>query len=277
MSTLRRLAVAGAFALPLSLVIAGPATAHPLDWPHDSWSAESSSTWAGIGGAGTTDTDEGSTWWGHHWSETDSAVAGIGGAAVTHSGESGDDGWNHAWHHPAHDGWYGDDGDCDDYDGDDHHYVTGEYDDDDDDVVHHAVSHPDPVDQEPAGYVVHPVYDADDDADDADDAGDVGYYAEQHSAGVDGATSAHVVSHAGEHHATYEAEKLTAGPYGASSEGAHAVAVPDYAGYHAWYTTAGVGGAAAHSVTAVADATAADDDDWVVDHDADDESDYDQD
>lgn len=239
MSTLRRLAVAGAFALPLSLVIAAPATAHPIDWPHDSWSAESSSSWAGIGGAGTTDTDEGSTWWGHHWSESDSAVAGIGGASVTHTGESG------------HDGWY--DGDCDDYDGDDH-WVTGDYDDDADDV-HHAVSHPDPV------------YDAD----------DVGYHAEQQSAGVDGATSAHVVSHAGEHHATYEAEKLTAGPFGASSEGAHAVAVPDYAGYHAWYTTAGVGGAAAHSVTAVADATAADDDHWVVDHDVDDESDYDED
>ncbi|WP_410612717.1 hypothetical protein [Amycolatopsis sp. lyj-109] len=278
MSTLRRLAVAGAFALPLSLVIAGPATAHPLGLPHDSWSAESSGSWAGIGGAGTTDTDEGSTWWGHHWSEQDSAVAGIGGAYVTHSGESGDDGWNHAWHHPAHDGWYGEDhggcgcGDTGDYD-------TGDYDDDAPAVVHHhAMSHPDPVDQEPAGHVVRPVYDATDDAtDDDDDADDVGYHAEQHSAGVDGATSAHVASHAGEHHAVYEAEKLTAGPYGASSEGAHAVAVPDYSGYHAWYTTAGVGGAAAHSVTAVADATAADDDHWVVDHDVDDESDYDED
>ncbi|MDX3189870.1 hypothetical protein PV458_15810 [Streptomyces sp. MN03-5084-2B] len=261
---MRRLAVAGAFALPFSLVIAGPATAHPLGRPHDSWSAESSGSWAGIGGAGTTDTDEGSTWWGHHWSEHDSAVAGIGGASVTHSGESGDDGWNHAWHHPAHDGWYGGgDGDCDDHDGD--------YDSDGDHerpavVHHHVMSHPDPVDQE----VVRPVYDTDDDAD------DVGYHAEQHSAGVAGATSAHVTSHAGEHHAAYEAEKLAAGPYGASSEGAHALAVPDYAGYHAWYTAAGVGGAAAHSVTSVADATAADDDDWVVDHDVDDAFDYDR-
>jgi len=241
MSTLRRLAVAGAFALPLSLVIVAPANAHPLDWPHDSWSAESSGSWAGIGGAGTTDTDEGSTWWGHHWSEQDTAVAGIGGASVTHSGESGG------------------------YDADDHDYdgpaVAG----------HHAVSHPDPVDREPTGHVVRPVYDTDDDED-----GAVGYFAEQHSAGVDGATSAHVVSHAGEHHAAYEAEKLTAGPYGASSEGAHAVALPDYAGYHAWYTTAGVGGASAHSVTSVADATAADDN-WVVDHDVDDESTVDDD
>ncbi|QKV72660.1 hypothetical protein [Amycolatopsis sp. Hca4] len=278
MSTLRRLAVAGAFALPLSLVIAGPATAHPLDWPNDSWSAESSSTWAGIGGAGTTDTDEGGTWWGHHWSEQDSAVAGIGGAYVTHSGESGD----HGWHHTAHDGWYGgdDDGDCDDYDGDDSDWNDGDWNDDNHVVTehHHAVSHPDPVYHEPAGEVVRPVYGADDnDADDNDDAGDVGYYAEQHSAGVDGATSAHVVSHAGEHHAVYEAEKLTAGPYGASSEGAHALAVPDYAGYHAWYTTAGVGGAAAHSVTSVADATDADDDNWVVDHDVDSEHAYDED
>ncbi|MDQ7810261.1 hypothetical protein Q5425_41610 [Amycolatopsis sp. A133] len=274
MSTLRRLAVAGAFALPLSLVTVAPATAHPLDWPHDSWSAESSSSWAGIGGAGTTDTDEGSTWWGHHWSEQDTAVAGIGGAYVTHTGESGDDGWNHGWHHTVHDGWYDEDeGDCDDYDGDDdgHHYVTADYDNDGPDMVHHhVVSHPDPVD-EPDGYVVHPVYDADDDD---DDDGGAGYYAESQSAGVDGASSAHVISHAGEHHAVYEAEKLTAGPYGASSEGAHAVAVPDYAGYHSWYTAAGIGGAAAHSVTAVADAT--DDDHWVVDHDADDDFDYDR-
>ncbi|SEC78728.1 hypothetical protein SAMN04489727_5086 [Amycolatopsis tolypomycina] len=250
MSTLRRLAVAGAFALPLSLVIAGPATAHPLGWPHDSWSAETSSSWAGIGGAGTTDTEEGTTWWGHHWSEQNSAVAGIGGAAVTHSGESGHD-------------WYDGDDDCDcdaddDYDGP---AVTH----------HHVMSHPDPVDQEPAGHVIRPVYDTDDDDGDDDDS-DVGYHAEQQSAGVDGATSAHVVSHAGEHHAVYQAEKLTAGPFGASSEGAHAVAVPDYAGYHAWYTAAGVGGAAAHSVTSVADATEADDDDWVVDHDVDSET-----
>ncbi|MEV6443845.1 hypothetical protein [Amycolatopsis sp. NPDC051716] len=276
MSTLRRLAVAGAFALPLSLVIAGPSTAQPLGWPNDSWSAESSGSWAGIGGAGTTDTDEGTTWWGHHWSDSDSAVAGIGGAYVTHSGESGDDGWNHAWHHPAQGGWHdGDDDDCDydggDYDGGHHHYVNGDYDHDAPDVTehHHVMSHPDLVNQEPAGYVVHPVYAADD-----DDADDVGYYAEQHSAGADGATSAHVVSHAGEHHATYDAEKYTAGPYGASSEGAHAVAVPDYAGYHAWYTAAGVGGAAAHSVTAVADAT--DDDNVWADHDADSDFDYDR-
>ncbi|MFB9687402.1 hypothetical protein [Amycolatopsis plumensis] len=264
MSTLRRLAVAGAFALPLSLVIAGPATAHPLGWPHDSWTSESSSSWAGIGGAGTTDTDEGATWWGHHWSESESAVAGIGGAYVTHNGESGDHGWNRPWHHTAHDGWYGDDdGDCDDYDG----HGTGDYDDDDDNiVVHHVVSHPDPVDHD----VVRPVYHVVDN----DDADDVGYYAEQHSAGIDGATSGHVVSHAGDHHATYDAEKYTAGPFGASSEGAHAVAVPDYAGYHAWYTAAGVGGAAAHSVTSVADAT--DHDNVWADHDADSDYDYDR-
>ncbi|MEU5265197.1 hypothetical protein [Amycolatopsis sp. NPDC021455] len=225
MSALRRLAVAGAFALPLSLVIACPATADPLGWPDEGWSAESSGSWAGIGGAGTTDTEEGSDWWGHHWSETETAVAGIGGAAVTHSGESG---------------WDSDD----DYDAP---AVAR---------PHHVVGHPDPVmDEAPA---VRPVYDTSTDDTDADD---VGYAAESHSAGVDGASSAHVVSHAGEHHAVYEAEKLTAGPYGASSEGAHSVAVPDYAGHHSWYTAAGVDGAEAHSVTAVADA-----DDWTVDH-----------
>jgi hypothetical protein len=52
--------------------------------------------------------------------------------------------------------------------------------------------------------------------------------------------------------------------------------VPDYAGYHSWYTAAGMDGAAAHSVTAVADATDADDDNWVVDHDVNDHFDYDR-
>ena len=235
MSALRRLAVAGAFALPLSLVIAGPATAAPRGWPDGSWSSESSGTWAGIGGAGTTGTEEGSNHWGHHWSETETAVAGIGGAAVTHSGESGDD--------------------CDGYDAP---AVAR---------PHHVVGHPDPVvDEAPA---VRPVHDN-------DTADDVGYAAESHSAGIDGASSAHVVSHAGEHHATYEAEKLTAGPYGASSEGAHSVAVPDYAGHHSWYTAAGVDGAEAHSVTAVADATGDDPAGWTVDHDVHHYFDYDQ-
>jgi hypothetical protein len=255
MSALRRLAAAGAFALPLSLVIACPATAGQPGWPDGSWSAESSGSWAGIGGAGTTDTEEGSDWWGHHWSDTETAVAGIGGAAVTHSGESGDHGWNHTWHHAVHDWDDNDDCDGDDYDGP---AVA---------APHHVVGHPDPVmDEAPA----HPVYEA------ADDADDAGYAAESHSAGVDGASSAHVVSHAGEHHATYEAEKLTAGPYGASSEGAHSVAVPDYAGHHSWYTAAGVDGAEAHSVTAVADATGDDADDWTVDHDVHHYFDYDQ-
>ncbi|OXM69535.1 hypothetical protein [Amycolatopsis vastitatis] len=260
MSALRRLAVAGAFALPLSLVIACPATAGQPSWPDDSWSAESSGSWAGIGGAGTTDTEEGSDGWGHHWSDTETAVAGIGGAAVTHSGESGDHGWNHAWHHAVHD--WDDNDDCDGYDSDDYDgpAVAG---------PHHVVGHPDPVMDEAPAAPAHPVYEA-------HDADDAGYAAESHSAGVDGASSAHVVSHAGEHHATYEAEKLTAGPYGASSEGAHSVAVPDYAGHHSWYTAAGVDGAEAHSVTAVADATGDDVDDWTVDHDVHHYFDYDQ-
>ncbi|WP_033260677.1 hypothetical protein [Amycolatopsis vancoresmycina] len=292
MSTLRRLAVAGAFALPLSLVIAGPATAHPLDWPNDSWSAESSSAWAGIGGAGTTDTDEGGTWWGHHWSGSDSAVAGVGGASVTETEESGDHHWNQPWHHATHDGWYGDDNDydgcgCNDYDNNDNGY--------DHHVVHHAVSHPDPVEEAPAAHS-HPAYDNNgcgcDDYDNNDNGydhngydhhngwnhdndydHDASYGAETHSAGIDGATSGHVWSHAGEHYATYEAEKLTAGPNGASSEGAHSVAVPDYAGHHSWYTAAGIDGAEAHSVTAEANAN--DDDAWAY-HDADNDYDYDQ-
>ncbi|WP_410597537.1 hypothetical protein [Amycolatopsis sp. lyj-23] len=269
MSTLRRLAVAGAFALPLSLVIAGPATAHPFGGPQGTWNAESSATWAGIGGAGTTDTDEGGTWWGnHHWSESESAVAGIGGAYVTHNGESGDDGWNPAWHHTVHGTWHDqDNGDCDDYDGNGYH--SGDYDDSPAVSHHYVVSHPDPVNQEPAGYVVHPVYSTD-----HDNADNVGYYAETHSAGADGATTGHVISHAGEHHAVYDAEKLSAGPYGASSEGAHALAVPDHAAYHAWYTAAGVSGAAAHSVTAVADTT--DDDNVWAEHHAGDDYAYDR-
>jgi hypothetical protein len=263
MSTLRRLAVAGAFALPLSLVIAGPATAHPLGWPNDSWSAESSSAFAGIGGAGTTDTNEGGTWWGHHWSSSESTMAGIGGAAVTHTAESGDHhDWNQPWHHATHDGWYGDDNDtdCDDYEGDDYHHHDGHP------VTHHVVSHPDPVEEAPVVHS-HPAYDNNDN----NYGHEASYGAELQSAGIDGATSGHVWSHAGEHHAVYDAEKLTAGPYGASSEGAHSVAVPDYAGHHSWYTAAGVDGAEAHSVTAVADA-----DDWTVDHDVHHYFDYDQ-
>ncbi|MEV6824436.1 hypothetical protein [Amycolatopsis sp. NPDC051102] len=272
MSTLRRLAVAGAFALPLSLVIAGPATAHPLGWPNDSWSAESSGAWAGIGGAGTTDTDEGGTWWGHHWSGQESTMAGVGGAAVTSSEESGDyHDWNQPWHHASHgswygdndnDGWYGHDNDncgCD-YEGDDYHHHDSYP------ATHHVVSHPDPVEEAPVVHS-HPAYDG-------DDYDHASYGAEMHSAGIDGATTGHVWSHAGEHYATYDAEKLTAGPYGASSEGAHSVAVPDYAGHHSWYTAAGIDGAAAHSVTAEADASDSNHA-WAY-HDADDDYDYDQ-
>jgi hypothetical protein len=254
MSTLRRLAFAGAFALPISLCIAAPSSASTLDGPFEPWSygsSESSATWAGIGGAGTTDTEEGYDYWGHHWSEEDTAVAGIGGAAVTHSEQSDadddwdDDGWtdtdtdyDHGWNgtHHVH-GWTGD------HDGD--HMAVNH---------HHAVSHPDPV--EPADHVTYtqPVADIDDDDDD-----DAGYAHESHSAGPDGATSTHVASYAGDDHAAYASSHLAAGPDGASSEGVHAVAVPGYAGYHNWYTAAGPGGTAVYSTTAVADAH---DHDW---------------
>jgi hypothetical protein len=216
MSTLRRLTFACAFAVPLSLAIAVPASAHV---PDETWSAESSASYAGIGGAGTTETEEGTDCWGHEWSEEETVVAGIGGAAVIHSEDGDDD--DGAW--------------------------TGDVDDDYDApaVVHHthpavhhthpAAHHPDPQPQEPAEH-------------------EAGYTAEKLTADIDGATSTHVASHAGEHHAVYEAEHLTAGPEGASSAGVHSLAVPDFASYHAWYTAAGEDGAATHSVSAVADA-----------------------
>jgi len=246
MSTLRRLALAGAFALPISLVAVVPASAGTPDGPYEPWTPwshfETSGTYAGIGGAATTETEGGSDWWGHHWSETDGAFAGIGGAGVVHSEESGTD-----------DDCDWDDGDWDDDDngwsGDWHgnHTAVAHH------VQHHAVSHPDPV--EPAADHVtytRPAADTDDDDD------DVGYVQESHWAGADGASSAHIVSHANDHHATYDSGHLTAGPDGASSEGVHALAVPGYAGYHNWYTAAGTGGTAVHSVTAEADADTGD-------------------
>ncbi|MFJ9778180.1 hypothetical protein ACIRSS_01280 [Amycolatopsis sp. NPDC101161] len=239
MSTLRRLAFAGAIAVPISLVIAGPSSATPLDGPYEPWSPwshfETSGSYAGIGGAATTDTEGGSDWWGHHWSEEDTAYAGIGGAAVIHGEHSGADEED-----CDDDGWTGHGNDWDDNDGDAvvvHHQH------------HHAVAHPDPV--APAEHVVHtrPVH-----HEDADDNDDASYVAHTHSADMNGATSAHIASHAGDHHASYEAGSLTAGPGGASSEGVHSLALPGYAGYHNWYAAAGADGAAVHSVSSVADA-----------------------
>ncbi|MGW5718946.1 hypothetical protein ACWEVP_22430 [Amycolatopsis sp. NPDC003865] len=234
MSTLRRLALAGAFAVPISLVIAGPSSAGPLDGPYEPWTPwshfETSGSYAGIGGAATTDTEGGTGWWGHHWSETDGAYAGIGGAGVVHSEESGT----------------GDDTDGDDGDSTDDAAVTHH-------VHHHAVAHPDPV--EPAEHVTHSQPAADTDTDDDDDD-DAGYVQQAHWAGADGASSTHIASHAGDHYAAYDSGHLTAGPDGASSEGVHSLAVPGYAGYHNWYAAAGTGGTAVHSVTAEADADA---------------------
>ncbi|SEF34072.1 hypothetical protein SAMN05421837_107193 [Amycolatopsis pretoriensis] len=237
MSTLRRLALAGAFALPISLVAVAPSSAGTFDGPYEPWTPwshfETSGSYAGIGGAATTDTEGGSDWWGHHWSESDGAYAGIGGAAVTHSEESGTDDTD----------W--DDGDDDNGGWNNHHNTVTHH------VQHHAVSHPDPVDTADHVTYTQPAADTDDD-DDADDA--ASYVQEAHWAGADGASSAHIASHAGDHYATYDSGHLTAGPGGASSEGVHALAVPGYAGYHNWYTAAGAGGTAVHSVTAEADA-----------------------
>ncbi|SFW90103.1 hypothetical protein [Amycolatopsis australiensis] len=251
MSTLRRLALAGAFALPISLVVVAPSSAGTLGGPYEPWSSESSASFAGIGGAGTTESEAGSDWWGHHWSETDTSFAGIGGAAVTHHEDAGDDcdDWNG-------DDWNGDDG----YD----HGWTGHWTSHpavyhahgDDTAVTHTVSHPDAVAPVQHVTTAQPVVDTDTD----DDAS---YVHETHSAGVDGATSAHVASHAGDDYATYEAGHLAAGPDGASSAGVHAVAVPGYAGYHNWYTAAGEAGTAVHSVTSIADAN---DHDWADDY-----------
>ncbi|WP_329049836.1 hypothetical protein OG738_43430 [Amycolatopsis sp. NBC_01488] len=230
MSTLRRLAFAGAFALPISLVIAGPSSASTFDSPFDTWSTESSGAYAGIGGAGTTDTEEGTDCWGHHWSEEDTAVAGIGGAAVVHSEGSGDD-----------TGWTGGSNDADD----------------DVAVPHHAAHHPDPdPDAEPATHHARPAHhhDAARPAHHHSDD-DASYVADTQSADIDGATSSHVESHAGDDYATYESGALTAGPDGASSSGVHSLAVPGYAGYHNWYVAADEDGATVHSVSTVADAT----------------------
>ncbi|WP_290061964.1 hypothetical protein [Amycolatopsis solani] len=211
MSTLRRFAVAGAFALPVSL-LAVPASASTSDTP---WSAETSSSYAGIGGAGTTDTDEGATRWGY-WSEEDTVVAGIGGAAVIHSEQSdADDDYGHP-------DWSGDD---------DHAAVThGRH---PAATRHHDrhVTHARPADHEAS------------------------YVAEAQTADVTGAASSHTESHAGDDYATYESGNHTAGPDGASSEGVHAVAVDDHAEYHTWYAAADEAGAIVHSVSTVADAS----------------------
>ncbi|MFJ7217097.1 hypothetical protein [Amycolatopsis sp. NPDC098790] len=261
MSTLRRLAFAGAFALPISLAIVVPSSAGTLDGPYESWtpwSFESSGSYAGIGGAGTYEAEGGSDWWGHDWSEEEGTFAGAGGAGVFHNGHSGT---THDWDDDSDDddnGWTG--------------HWTGHHDGDAHTTTHHYVApQPDPVDT--ADHVVYtqPVVDTDDD-DDAD------YVNEVHSAGVNGATSAHIASHAGDDYATYESGNLTAGPGGASSEGVHSLAVPGYAAYHNWYTAAGAGGTAVHSVHAVADADdwAGDDHDW-TDNDEDYDNGYDED
>ncbi|MEV6627376.1 hypothetical protein AB0M83_33195 [Amycolatopsis sp. NPDC051106] len=234
MTEFRRLAVAAAMTVPLSVLTAGVSSAGIADGPDEFGVTETSGTYAGIGGAGTYESFSGSAddgdWW---WSEESATTAGPLGAAVVHSGEAGSDDEDEAWS-------------------------------DDDRAGRPAVAHGKRhvavnesvspplrrhVHSLPAHTYSRPSH----------DTGDVGYVETTKTADLAGASSSHVASHAGHDYAVYHSSDLSAGPEGAVSEGVKAVAVPEFAGYDKWYTAAGATGAVAHEVSSVADAT---DDDW---------------
>lgn len=231
MTALRRWALAAAAVVPLSLGSAGVAAAHPDYDPDTAGTAESSVTYAGIGGAGTIESAWGSDHHGNQWHEKDAVLAGPTGAAVLHTEEA-------------------------DYDDDDDHWLVENkpgrpthhygkrpvaHTDDDVTISQHRPAKTRPVRETRPAHVT---------------------YAESiKTADVDGATSSHVVSHAGDNHAVYESSDLSAGPDGAASEGVKAVAVPQYASYDKWYTAADEDGAVTHEVSAVADSN-----DWSGDH-----------
>jgi hypothetical protein len=260
---MRRLAVTGAFAVPLSLILAGTAPAGTPDGPY--WAAgtqTSSTTYAGIGGAGTFHEETVSGYHGSWWSEQSGSVAGPAGAAVLHHSESGTDDDHGTWtgtvhHHNG--GWVADT--------DDHGSWVGDSDDDDaDEVVTHTVSHPMRQHVRPAVHHENEVTTTHAERRPSRHHDhDVSFVDKTVTADVDGAASSHVASHAGHDYATYESADLAAGPGGAVSQGVKAVAVPEYAGYKSWYTAAGLTGATAHEVTSEADAT---DGVW-TDHDGD--------
>ncbi len=230
MTELRRLALAAAAVIPLSLVSAGIASADLGGGPGTVGITKTSATYAGIGGAGTVHSASVSDHYGNRWTEESAVVAGPTGAAVWHSEESEFDTHDNDWvsvkpGRPTHS----------------HgkrpvvHTDSG---------IHSPTRRP---------VKVHPVRQTHHDH--------VAYAESTKTADLNGATSSQVASHAGDNHAVYQASELSAGPDGAESEGVKAVAKPEYAGYHKWYTAAGEDGAFSHEVSAVADTT-----DWNEDH-----------
>ncbi len=225
MSTMRRLAVTGAFAVPLSLILAGTSGAGSADAPYRPSTVETSVTYAGIGGAGTLHEEMRA---GHHgwwWTEQSGSVAGPGGAAVIHHSESGPDQEHGSWTN-------------------DNDYGTT--------VI---ASHPQRqstrhVAQRHREYpATHTEYSR------PSRHRDVSYADKTLTAGASGATSSHVASNAGANYATYESADLAAGPGGATSQGVQAAAIPEYATYKSWYNAADVTGATVHEVSSVADST----------------------
>ncbi|SFJ71262.1 hypothetical protein [Amycolatopsis regifaucium] len=228
MTKMRRWALAAAAVVPLSLVSAGVAAAAQGDWPGNAGFSESSATYAGIGGAGTIHSDSVFDGDGNHWTEESAVLAGPTGAAVLHNEEADFD--------DDYDGWV-----ADAKPGRPIH-THGKRPIAHTDGIRPSVTHH----HRPVRHVDH---------------AEVAYTESTKTADMYGATSSHVVSHAGDNHAVYEANDLEAGPHGAVSEGVKAVAKPQYASYNNYYNAAGEDGAVTHEVNAVADAT-----DWNDDH-----------
>ncbi|WP_414938235.1 hypothetical protein [Amycolatopsis sp. cmx-11-51] len=231
MTELRRLALAAAAVIPLSLFSAGIASADLGGGPGTVGITKSSATYAGIGGAGTIDSASAVDHHGNWWTKESAVLAGPMGAAVVHNEESEFDTNNHHWVH-------------DDKPGRPTHSHGKRP------IAH---THSDGYSSTRRPVKVHPVRNTHHDH--------VAYTESTKTADSTGATSSHVVSHASDNHAAYQASDLSAGPDGAASEGVKAVAKPEVAGYHKWYTAAGEDGAITHEVTAVADA-----DEWYDDH-----------
>ncbi|MFK0247198.1 hypothetical protein ACIQUM_21095 [Amycolatopsis azurea] len=222
MTELRRWALAAAAAVPLSLVSAGLASADPGDGPGDAGFVDTSITYAGIGGAGTFDSSSGSDHHGFWWTEDSAVVAGPTGAAVVHTEESGS--------------------------ADEPEILPVDDKPGRPSVTHgkRPVAHTD-ADEAPARHRPSKAH-----RERKPHHTEVAYAESTKTADVNGATSSHVASQAGDDYAAYEAADLSAGPEGAVSEGVQAVAVPELAHYHKWYTAAGDDGAVTHEVSAVA-------------------------
>ncbi|MBB5851298.1 hypothetical protein ACFQ05_42075 [Amycolatopsis umgeniensis] len=227
MTELRRLALAAAAVIPLSLVSAGIASADLGDGPGSPGFTKTSATYAGIGGAGTIHSASVVDHDGNEWTKESAVLAGPMGAAVLHTEEV----------------------DLDD-DNDDNDWVS----DDKPGRPTHShgkrpVAHTDDSVSTPARRPAktHAVRETHHDH--------VAYAESTKTADSTGATSSHVASHAGDNHAVYESSDLSAGPDGAESEGVKAVARPQYTSYENWYTAADEDGAVSHEVEAVADVT----------------------